>query len=475
MNNDKQIEVLFELRPAFEGYAGIPQETRLLFRNLNSIQDFKTVGLIYHPHNTLPAKKLKDLNYWYTKLVDAVLRPQTTKSRRNRVIKSLILQVLGFRLRNYEFPKGGNKNFIWESIFSKTLPLLAREEILKAHYRIMRDSFESIHVSNFIMSRVPVLGKLIRYRPMYFKSTLAKNVFISETPFGGRIPKNVIHIVRYHDAIPITKPEFINNRSIHFHTHYAALKANIKDGAYFCCISQSVKNELLHIFPELENRVNVIPNFISPAYKNFDSASKIEDRLYLARFFERELQHRNSKFRDVNDIATRNYFLIVGTLDPRKNHLRVLEAWEKALASDPNLPRMVIVGSRGWHDEKSFDFIQKYKHLGDLIHLGSVDPGHLNTLYRNASLTICGSLDEGFDYPAVEALLAGSKVIASDIPVHREILGNSVSAYFDPRDKVNLTHLLLQHKSLKLGSKFQPPSDDEILEQWRIFISSLIS
>ena len=80
---------------------------------------------------------------------------------------------------------------------------------------------------------------------------------------------------------------------------------------------------------------------------------------------------------------------------------------------------------------------------GELFHLSDVPAAELRTLYACAEAVVCPSVAEGFDMPAVEAMRCGAVVAASDIAVHREILGDAVT-YFNPYSPDDLCDLLVR-------------------------------
>jgi len=87
--------------------------------------------------------------------------------------------------------------------------------------------------------------------------------------------------------------------------------------------------------------------------------------------------------------------------------------------------------------------MRKWQERGELFHLSAVPPSAMRALYAGAAAVVCPSISEGFDLPAVEALSCGGAVAASDIPVHREILGDA-AAYFDPYSVGGMCEALLQ-------------------------------
>jgi glycosyltransferase involved in cell wall biosynthesis len=120
------------------------------------------------------------------------------------------------------------------------------------------------------------------------------------------------------------------------------------------------------------------------------------------------------------EAATRPYFLTVGTLEPRKNLLRLADAQQRAYA-ECGIP-LLIAGRYGWRQRELLARIDASG--GALRWLGEVDDATLARLYRDALALVAYSLDEGFDYPTAEALSLGTPVVLSDISVHREVVGD---------------------------------------------------
>jgi glycosyltransferase involved in cell wall biosynthesis len=130
-------------------------------------------------------------------------------------------------------------------------------------------------------------------------------------------------------------------------------------------------------------------------------------------------------------------FLMVGTLEPRKGHVEVLDVFEKLWADgvDANL---VIVGKKGWHTNELADRLQKHpENMQRLIWLQSISDECLQRLYVEADCLIAASLGEGFGLPLIEAAQHGLPVLARDLPVFKEVAGSHAS-YFGAESEKDL-------------------------------------
>lgn len=127
------------------------------------------------------------------------------------------------------------------------------------------------------------------------------------------------------------------------------------------------------------------------------------------------------------------YGLFVGTLEPRKNITTLVEAWRKLCAERFDAPRLLLCGSTGWKSGPIRAAVRAAEADGVVSHLGYVSEEALVTLYRDARCVVCPSLYEGFGLPLVEAMLAGTPLVCSDIPVFREVAADA-ALYAAPRD-----------------------------------------
>jgi len=134
-------------------------------------------------------------------------------------------------------------------------------------------------------------------------------------------------------------------------------------------------------------------------------------------------------------------FLMVGTIEPRKNHTLVLDAFDRFWAAGGTAP-LVVIGRRGWQCEAMLRRFAALVAAGrGFTHIGDGTDADLQHAYRHARCLIFPSVAEGFGLPIVEALAQGLPAIASDIPVHREV-GGDLATYIPLGDPDHLAGLL---------------------------------
>ena len=131
------------------------------------------------------------------------------------------------------------------------------------------------------------------------------------------------------------------------------------------------------------------------------------------------------------------YFVCVGTIEPRKNHLLLLNIWRRIAAEGgANMPRLLLVGRRGWENEQVVDMLERCPALvGCVEEHGRPSDREMRRLVAGARALLMPSFAEGYGMPVAEALALGVPVICSDIPAHRET-GGAVPDYLDPLDAI---------------------------------------
>ncbi len=143
------------------------------------------------------------------------------------------------------------------------------------------------------------------------------------------------------------------------------------------------------------------------------------------------------------------YFLCIGTIEPRKNHLLLLNLWRRmAESGGPPPPRLVLIGRRGWENEMVVDMLERCPALAGLVEEhGTVPDREVRRLLAGARALLLPSFAEGYGMPVAEALAAGVPVICSDLAALREA-GGDVPDYLDPLDGPAWGRAIAEHADL---------------------------
>lgn len=504
----EKIKVLLEMRPAFDGFAGIPQETRLLFRGLCMLEDIEVKGMMQTSHQFLArgtsqggwrSKQLSDaqkINRYSRVIISTTEKANQSVlgylldylSRQIKSTRFFLSALIGIspKIRLTNFETEHFKDFVWRTIFAKTLPSSDFDLVTARNFKVCSVPWNVMHnlgLASLSFFRSPIYPKL---------DTTDAAIFVSQTPYPARISRTSILVVRYHDALPIFMPHTIPDKSFHQAIHYYGLMSCVKQNAYFACVSDATRSDLLKIFPQVSDRAVTIHNMVSQNYFLEDSLADRVTGIIRARLNEQSkwlpefLTNREKESfysRHLNSSGFK-FLLIVSTIEPRKNHLRLLAAWEVIKASiDPSL-KLVVVGALGWDNSALARAFKPWIEKGQLFMLNSVPAAELRVLYRHATATVCPSLGEGFDFSGIESMRSGGIVIASDIPVHREIYSDAAE-YFESYSTVSLVKALnkvmydpeaqqaqerMRTQGQVVSSRYLP---EKILPQWDRFLKRI--
>ncbi|HEV7912220.1 MAG TPA: glycosyltransferase family 1 protein, partial [Albitalea sp.] len=382
--------------------------------------------------------------------------------------------LVGLRTPLTHFDASKFKDFVWRAMFAKTLPHADFDTVTRAEYRVACVPWSAAHVVGLVTRR---FGRAIYPR----LDTDGFDVMITETPYPGRVTGRTKMVVRYHDAIPLLMPHTISDKAHHQASHYEALRRNVADGAWFACVSDATRQDLISIFPEAGPRAVTIHNVVSHHYFPEDSAP--------VRIPEIIKTRRNASAKGLGnnpiDIGpgVPEYLLMVSTIEPRKNHLTLLAAWEHLRTEFRPGLKLVLVGSLGWDHKAIVRKLRPWMDAGGLYLLEDVPAAELRLLYRHALATACPSYGEGFDFSGVEAMRCGGVVAASDIPVHRDIFG-AAAEYFNPYSTNELVQAVrrlidpgtqgrrteLVDEGARTAARYLP---ERVSPQWQAFLASL--
>ncbi len=216
-----------------------------------------------------------------------------------------------------------------------------------------------------------------------------------------------------YDILPITNPEFFTSATVEMFRSW--FKSAMRDSDVLFAISETTRLQL-----------EQMPGERRPHTEFFHLGA---DSLPIPTFSSSQARSKGRTF------------LMVGTIEPRKGHSTVLEAFEKLWSSHPEI-RLIFVGREGWKVSTLVSKMEKLRSTNSsFLYYRNASDELLAKCYDEADAVIAASLAEGFGLPLVETMLRGKPLIASDIPAFREIAGD-FPTYFRPADPSSLAEAI---------------------------------
>lgn len=193
----------------------------------------------------------------------------------------------------------------------------------------------------------------------------------------------------------------------------ANIKYSVKNADIVLTVSESIKKEIIEMFPDYADKVYVVPCGVSNGFKRLNN---------------KELYELSKKYKEPE-----NFFLFVGVLEQRKNVEFLIRAFDYAKEKYQILNdfkyKLILVGKKGKGFTKIQNQINNSKFKDDIIVKGFIDFDELLLLYNQTKGFLYPSTYEGFGLPVLEAVSCGSKVLASRIPTNMEIASDYAIFY----------------------------------------------
>jgi glycosyltransferase involved in cell wall biosynthesis len=303
----------------------------------------------------------------------------------------------------------------------------------------MRHDFIDLGIENdnFKRKRVPELFRFWHYRVSWlswyytaFPVQLLKDkpeVFLSPysiLPWYCPCPKVIV----VYDLVPFI---FSNFYSVPVRFIFKMQTASaVKRADRIIAISKSTKNDLVKLLKADPNKISVVyPGFDNDNFKPTNDLGKVEE-------IKRKYKINGS------------YILYIGTLEPRKNVTRLIEAFGQLIQTGNIDHKLVITGKRGWLYDDIFKTVTRLGLERDVIFTGYAPYEDLPLLFNGADVFVYPSLYEGFGLPPLEAMACGTPVITSNISSLPEVVGDA-AILVDPLSVDEIAKALYQVVSNK--------------------------
>jgi glycosyltransferase involved in cell wall biosynthesis len=249
-----------------------------------------------------------------------------------------------------------------------------------------------------------------------------------------------------HDLIPIDYPEYVPASGYRDHlkrmdtVSFCADMVIVNSEATKTSFLSWCKNQELRL-PECEVAyIGVEESFLNSPAEEFSPALETLDQ--------------------------QSYFTCIGTIEPRKNHLFLLQIWRDWILRSITPPKLVIIGKRGWENQNVFNFIDQCEAIKPyVVVLSNLNDSGLKRVIRGAKALLFPSFSEGWGMPLIEAQTMGTPVICSDIPVFHEA-SSALATFINPLDAIIWQKTILdfcdpgksvQNDAVKALSSYTPP------------------
>ena len=218
-------------------------------------------------------------------------------------------------------------------------------------------------------------------------------------------------VVTVHDLTFVHYPRLVEEKNLEYLRRFVRRSLHLADRVI--AVSHWIRQEVLEIFRLPEDKVVAVPHGVDR--ERFRPASPQAVAAVRRRY----------------GLNGAPYLLAVGTLEPRKNLPRLLEAY--ARIPQRGEVRLVLAGCRGWLYGDIFETLRRQRLEGEVLLTGYCPEADLPALYSGASVLVYPSLYEGFGMPILEAMACGTPVIASNRGAMAEVAGDA-AVLVDPED-----------------------------------------
>ena len=189
---------------------------------------------------------------------------------------------------------------------------------------------------------------------------------------------------------------------LNFMTHY-----QLRSATCIIAVSQATKADLVE-------KVGIDPRKITVIYEGYNQS-----------LFKPMPSIKQEKVLAKYNLKPGGYFLFVGTIQPRKNLTRLIQAFADYLKTSSKHERLVLIGSKGWLSEEIYTLPKQLQLQDKVFFLGYVGDEKLPHFYSGAKAFLFPSLFEGFGLPILEAMACGCPVLTSNISSMPEVADNA--------------------------------------------------
>ncbi len=256
--------------------------------------------------------------------------------------------------------------------------------------------------------------------PIYLMTHAKNDVFWSPAHY---MPTYVgsPSVVTIHDLAYEYFPDLFLPSDLYKLKHWT--RAAVNHATSVIAVSEATKKDLMTIYEVPENKISVVHNGYDSDI--FNVSPKISSQLL-------------SNYR----LESKNYLLFLGTIQPRKNAIKLVQAFH-LLKQSGYKGKLVIAGKIGWLADDTLDVIKNSPEFKDIVLTGYVSDEARKTLYTYADVYVLPSLYEGFGVPAIEAMGCGAPVAVASNSSLPEVVGDA-GVLFNASDPADIARAITE-------------------------------
>lgn len=376
------MNILYELTYATRGNSGIPRDTLAVAKILQADPKFHTDFLLNPKGLTYRGKFIPKKVQWISVDLGNALRAESGRSVLPRMLQIPLMV------------------FQSTSLFRSLVPFPIGKSLRDDTFRHLNMSQKAAVNGKTDDSKIFLipLSYAARFaRPGFLSPFRIKkkdvDIFIQQQTDPISVSKSVIHIVRLHDFLPITHPQYFDDMGVKVFSK--SLRIMLKGHKKIWVMDSKASAELFKASFGEDLDVRVIPCAVTLGDKDFDSTPK----------------HKQ--------------VLVLNTIEPRKRVMLAIEGFKRAKSQGllDHDWKLVIAGGEGWQEGNLASKLRKHGFGHDVVFSEAPMDFEVKTLLAESQIILSTSAAEGFGLPPLEGMAFGCVPVISDIPQHRETVG----------------------------------------------------
>lgn len=186
-----------------------------------------------------------------------------------------------------------------------------------------------------------------------------------------------------------------------------SMRKTCRHADHIITVSEFSKKEIIQYLKISPDKITVVPN-------------AVDHTVYHTNYSEEQIGNVLKKYK-----IQREYFLYLGTIEPRKNISKLILAYVKLCKCIQNVPQLVLAGGKGWYYNNVYEMVHDYHLESEVLFTGYIAQEDSPLLMKGAKAFIFPSLYEGFGMPPLEAMACGTPVITSNTTSLPEVVGEA--------------------------------------------------